>query len=119
MRIVFQILFILVMLVGVVYFLSQNDSRSEAYKKIIIVLVLIIGAAIFIFPGISDEAARFLGIESGLALVLYIVIALVFYILLRISIIKKRQQKDNAKQVRKIAILERKIDDLSIGRNKK
>ena len=119
MRVIFQIIFALSIVVGVIYFLTHNNSRAEAYKKILAILFLIAGILAIVFPGLSDDVAGFFGIESGQALILYLTIALVLYLFLRTSTDRRLHRQDIAKLVRKIAILEQQLKNDEEQKNKK
>jgi len=107
MRIVLEILVILAILALGIYFLANNHSKAQAWKKII--AIIFIGFSIFaiIFPGIADIIAEMLGIERGTDLILYGLILVVIYLIFSQSLAKKQEQNYRAKIVRRIAILEK------------
>lgn len=114
MRLVFQIILIVMLLGVAIYFLSNTNQRAQAYKKVAIIAFFIIGALTLLFPWVSDDIAKFLGIESGTALVLYVVIFAVIYLFISVSLERRRNQQKIATLVRKIAILEQQVKDLNI-----
>jgi hypothetical protein len=112
MRIVFQIVLVLVILIGGIYFLTNDHSKASAYKKILGVLAIILLIFAIIFPSYSDMVAHFFGIERGADLILYLMIFAILYLVFSFSLYKKREAKRVAKLIRKLAILEEEVNKL-------
>jgi len=93
------------------YFLANNHSRAQAWKKI--AGSLFIACAIFaiMFPSIADVGASFLGLARGTDLILYGLILVMIYLVFSRSFAQKREQERIAKLVRKVAILEKKMEE--------
>ncbi|MDR0514258.1 MAG: DUF2304 domain-containing protein [Coriobacteriaceae bacterium] len=106
MRIILQILLVVVILTGGVYFLFNNHTKAKAYKKILAIVAVILLILAALFPSTSDAIAHFLGIERGADLILYLAIFSILYLMLSQSLYKKRVAKREARLVRKLAILE-------------
>lgn len=113
MRLFFQLALIALCFGGVVYFLSNSHQRAQAYKKLFVILMFIIGVVALFFPAISDTIAQALGVGNGISLVTYGLIVAVIYLFLRLSIDRTRSHRQTAVLVRQVSILNRQIKDMS------
>ena len=67
-------------------------------------------------PGLTSEAAKFLGIGRGTDVVLYLSIATVFYLIFRLSIVLEETRREITELVRRIALNQK--ESMSISKNK-
>ena len=107
MIILFQILLIAVAVAAVIRALSTRQSHSgRAWKKIGLIMLAIIMIIAVIFPDLTNDAAKLVGIGRGADLILYgTVVAFIFYALN--AYLKEQDRHDISIRLgRKIAIIE-------------
>jgi len=85
---------------------SRTTSKTQAYKKLVLVIFIISAIVVVIFPEISTSFAHLLGIGRGADLLLYGLTIVVIFQLLNNYIKDKEEQKRIVVLSRKIAILE-------------
>ncbi|MDR2832509.1 MAG: DUF2304 domain-containing protein [Streptococcaceae bacterium] len=107
-----QIVLIAVIVAALIYFLTHDDSKAAAYKKMAAIVVTIFAILAIAQPTLTDKIAAIFGIERGSYLLLYVVTIIVWFEVIANRLQRGKEEKYFAKLVRKVAILEAKIEDL-------
>lgn len=105
MLIIFQIfftLFALAAIIGVIQ--KQRQGALNLGGVIFWILFWLAGAFAVLWPGSTQMIAGYLGIGRGTDLVLYVSIALIFYLLFRLQVKIEGINRDVTKVVRKNAL---------------
>jgi hypothetical protein len=110
--IVVQILLIIVVLSIMLYFLGKNNNKISALKKIFMLIILLAGITFIIAPQLANNVANFIGIGRGADLIFYAFVLALIFQTINNSIRRKEDRKREAKIVRKIALLDRKLTDI-------
>lgn len=101
---------ITLVLIGFLLFrLFSRANRKEISPRVALLWGLLwLGTGIVVFyPGLADEAARLLGLETatGIDLVAYVAVGFLFYLMFRLWIRFDRIEQNITKIVRQIAFL--------------
>lgn len=119
MKLIIQIALIAAVLLCALYFLAKNNSKTQAWKKILAILFAIFAVIIIAFPDLSNDIANAVGVSRGADLILYALVIIVLFEMISNSLRRKDDQKRFAKVVRKMALMEKQIEDLQNEPTKK
>ena len=99
---IFQIFFIFFALLVVSFVIKRRSEGLLSLRALIFwVLFWLLTIVVVLWPGSAEFAAEYSGIGRGADLVVYISLALMFYILLRLHIKLEMMNRDLTKIVRK------------------
>lgn len=102
-----QIVFLTLVALMAVYFLrNRSNSRAKAYKKLALILFLLMSIITILFPDLLTNIAHLLGIGRGADLLLYVTALAVLFQMLNTYLKDKEVRNTTNQLARKIAILE-------------
>jgi hypothetical protein len=119
MIIVAQVIFMILVVAMFVFFLGKTSSRRSALKKILMTAVMAMAVVFITNPSLADEAAHLLGIGRGADLLFYTTTLVLLFSLLDNSIRKKEEKKLQSKLIRKIALLDKRLEILEGAKKQK
>ncbi|NUR74528.1 MAG: DUF2304 domain-containing protein [Hamadaea sp.] len=99
----------LILLVGILELLRRRQLR-EKYGMLWIGVALVI-VPLSIFPGLMDRVAGFVGVASGVSLVLFAAILFLLLVCLHLSWEVSRLEEETRTLAEEIALIKIKIDD--------
>lgn len=95
---IIQVLLVVALVAVVLYlFLTPSSASRRAWLRIMAVLFLAVFLIAFLFPGITADLARWVGVKSGTELLVYVmfvawvITSLVFYTM--ITDLRRRQAR--------------------------
>jgi len=95
---IIQVLLVVALVAVVLYlFLTPSSASRRAWLRIMAVLFLAVFLIAFLFPGITADLARWVGVKSGTELLVYVmfvawvIASLVFYTM--ITDLRRRQAR--------------------------
>lgn len=118
MIIIAQVILIVLVIALMVFFLSTQNDRTSAMKKIAMLAFVVVAIVFILNPSFADEIAHFVGIGRGADLLFYSLIFVVIFQSINMSIYKKEQKKQNDKIVRELSLLKKDITDKSSRKKK-
>ena len=101
----------LLVIILMAYLFRRETSQIKAYKKILLVLFSVVIVLAIFSPDLITQVANFLGIGRGADLIIYITAITVVFKIANDSLRRQVERKKTAKIVRKIALLERKLQE--------
>ena len=105
--ILIQIILIVAFVIVFVRLMSaMGSSRTNAYKKLSLLLFIVAAIVSVLFPSLLTSLANLVGVGRGADLLLYGLTLVVIFQLLNGYIKDKQEQQRFVKLVRKVAILE-------------
>jgi hypothetical protein len=105
--IIAQTLFSVAILVVCFKFLaSPNSNQTRAWKKILLLLLLVFALVAVFFPNVTNDLAHVFGIGRGADLLLYTLTLVFLFGELNRYVKQKEEQRKIVIIVRKIAIME-------------
>lgn len=100
-----QVIFVVFLLFAVSRVYLQLKSGRLKPKNFLFWLTVFLGAVIgIVFPALTVDLARFLGINRGTDLIVYASIILLFYLIFRISIYLEEINEKISKLIREIGL---------------
>ncbi|MGE4231818.1 MAG: DUF2304 family protein [Bacteriovoracia bacterium] len=90
----------------------KTTSAVRAWKKLIFLLIIGLGALAVLFPSKTTVVANFIGVGRGTDLLLYVVTMVILTYVLGSYIESKRSSRREAILVKEIALIRSKIEDL-------
>jgi len=100
------ILITAVILIGLNFLRSRHATKTKAYKKLLLILLIPCAIVVIIFPDISTTIANFVGVSRGADLLLYGLLVVIVFQFFNNYVKDKEDMRQRAIMVRKIAILE-------------
>lgn len=98
----------------VVYFMSNADTyRVNVTKKLLGLFFVLFAIMSVLFPNLTDDVARPLGIGRGADLLLYLLVIAFLFTVLNVYINNRKSNEQITKLARKISILETKLETKS------
>lgn len=105
--ILIQVLLIIAILAVFVRFLASGNSvKTQAWKKILLIVFTMVSIACVLLPDILNNIANFLGVGRGADLLLYGLAVAFIFVQLNNYIKAKDEKKKLVALARKVAILE-------------
>lgn len=111
--IVAQIALVLAVVGLGLYFLGRNGNKQAALKKMLIFVFIIIAIIFIIKPDLADVVAHSVGIGRGADMIFYATTLVLAFSLVNNSIIRKAEEKNQSKLIRKVSLLQKEIKELS------
>lgn len=93
---------------------SQLKRKQITLKEALLWSTLWFGVGVVVlYPKLTDQLAAYIGLQSakGIDLVVYLAVALVFYLVFRIFVRIERMEHDITKIVRQVALKEKDKDE--------
>lgn len=100
------ILILLFIIIGLNFLRSRSTSRTNALKKLALILFIIIAIIAVIYPELLSDLAKFVGVGRGTDLLTYGLAVIIIFQILNGYVKDREQEKRFVRLVRKIAILE-------------
>lgn len=105
--ILIQLILIVAILIVIFRFLAYRDSfKTQAYKKILLLLLAIAAIIVILEPNLLDNIAHFVGVGRGADLLLYALTVAFIFDQFNDYVKDKEEQRRIVKIARKIAINE-------------
>ena len=95
---------ILLMIASISFIIIASVNKYKILNKVMIVVFFLISAYFIVFPEQSDIVASYLEIKSGVNLVVYISVSILFLFIVSLYAKVKRQDKILTKIIRKRAL---------------
>jgi hypothetical protein len=111
MKIIIQIILIITVVGTVMYFLSHNNSKTAAYKKLLGLFFVVFAAIAIIWPDTTNELAHLLGVQRGADLLLYTLVIVVMFYILSSNLHRRDDRQRIAKLAREVTLLQAKLDN--------
>ena len=92
---------ILLIIASISFLVVASVNKYKTLNKLMIVVFFLISAYFILFPKQSDIVASYLDIKSGVQLVVYISVSILFLFLVSLYVKVKRQDKVITKIIRK------------------
>ena len=102
-----QIITIIVVLYLLTRIVNQLRRKQITLKEALLWSLLWFGVGVVVlYPKLTDQLAAYIGLQSakGIDLVVYLAVALVFYLVFRIFVRIERMEHDITKIVRQVAL---------------
>lgn len=107
---IFQILLLIVLILLFGYLLrSRGSSKVRAYKKLFLVVVMIGAVVAVLYPGVTSNIAKIVGVGRGADLVFYVTTIVVLFTLLNDYVKDKEEDRRTVKLARRVALLEEQL----------
>ena len=100
------VLIALILMIGIYFMRSRGSSRTNAYKKLALLLFVVAAVASTLFPDALTAVANLLGVGRGADLLLYGLAVVVIFQLFNTYLKDKQDQRRTVVLARKIAIIE-------------
>jgi len=100
------ILIIIILLVAIRFIGSRNTSSVRAYKKVVLVFGTLIAVIVILFPNLSTDAAKYVGVGRGTDLLVYGLTLVVIFQTLNRYIKEKEDHRNIVILARRLAIIE-------------
>lgn len=110
--IIAKMLFVTILVLIGLYFLKNSGAKVSAYKRILAVIIVVIGIFFTFNPDKADKIARFVGISRGADLLFYLGLFVLVYSLISEYLFKKKYTVERSKIIRQVSLLEKEIEEL-------
>ncbi|HEU0265997.1 MAG TPA: DUF2304 domain-containing protein, partial [Candidatus Saccharimonadaceae bacterium] len=106
MMVIQIILILLFVVIGLNFLRSRGTSRTNALKKLALILFIIVAIIAVIYPELLSDLAKLVGVGRGTDLLTYGLAVIIIFQILNGYVKDREQEKRFVKLVRKVAILE-------------